>query len=161
MEYFHFLPLRPVSFQQSLPTITKWTWFWLDGRCKTVGFDKNVCAGPLWSRTPVKMTYFPEIQLGPGGVIAWAVTVRGWGVFACGIHDRDGGDFNTLTQEAHHPTPPQPPPPHISQYSAFTTEPHRFGLCGHFKHEITCRAVYERLWMWTENIWWKERSCIN
>lgn len=53
----------------------------------------------LWSRTPVKMTYFPEIQLSPSGLIVWAVTVRGWGVFAWGVRDEDGRDLNILTQE--------------------------------------------------------------
>lgn len=133
---------------------------WLNGRCKTVVLDRMcVCVlgamlqCSVWSCSPVKMTYFSEIQLGAGGVTVWAVTVRGWGVFARGVHDRDGDDLNTLTQEPFTPSPP----PHISQYSAFTREQHCIGPCEHFKHEITCSVVFElnntcrcRL---TENIW--------
>ena len=43
--------------------------------------------------------YFPEIRLRPGGATARGVTMRDCAVLTGGIRDRDGRDFNTLTQE--------------------------------------------------------------
>lgn len=115
----------------------KMSLIWLNGRCKTVAFRAVLSSALalLWSRTPVKMTYFPDLQLCPGGV--WAVTQRVRRMFVCGVFDEGQRRFQPFDLSAFTPTPP----PYISQYSAFNSELYCFGLCEHLKHEITCNVV--------------------